>query len=546
MKNEECKMQSGADGGSRGRPPRLRHFSFFIFHFSLIIPCFLTGCAGNSWHLFKDSPSAQAKQDAETKKPQEQVAAADKDAKKEPEDGDSAWKFWDKWMKPDVPQGDAQTLILHGDKLENEKPLGKQAAELAGAHEFYRQGDYEKARELFHFVANNPKNPPALAEEARFYEAESLRRLGKYPKASDTYHKMLQDFPSGAYRELACQRMFDIANYWLKDTRADMDEVEKKKEGMHWPALTLVHWEKEKPFVDEEGRALETLDHVHLNDPTGPLADKALFLAGSVKFFREDYREADHYFTQLTELHPNSPLCEKAIELGIISKHMSTGGADYDGRKVAEARLLINKGLANYPKMNEAAKKEFLIRQLACCTMQQAEKDFKTAEFYRRTHHAGSAYFYYEIVRRRYPGTPFADQATQKMWDIRKEVEKKQEEKDKEAAAPKTAPPKEETAPPPRTVPPGGFPAQPDTAPIPRTLPSTSPRPAPPPLPVVPMEGLPPLPRSAPQTVPPAGYPAPQGPASPQAAPVPPPVVPMEGLPPLPRSVPQTLPPGIQ
>jgi hypothetical protein len=55
--------------------------------------------------------------------------------------------------------------------------------------------------------------------------------------------------------------------------------------------------------------------------------------------------------------------------------------------------------------------------------MQQAEKDFKIAEFYRRTGHAGSAYFYYEIVRRRYPGTPFFDKATERMYELKAEQE---------------------------------------------------------------------------------------------------------------------------
>ena len=57
-----------------------------------------------------------------------------------------------------------------------------------------------------------------------------------------------------------------------------------------------------------------------LNDITGPMADKALFLAGGVKFFREDYKEADHFFSQLVEQHPNSTMAPQAVELAIISK----------------------------------------------------------------------------------------------------------------------------------------------------------------------------------------------------------------------------------
>ena len=60
-----------------------------------------------------------------------------------------------------------------------------------------------------------------------------------------------------------------------------------------------------------------------------------------------------------------------------------------------------------------------LSRQLVGITLQQAEKDFKTGEFYRRTGHPGSAWFYYELVRMRYPNTKYFDLATQRMHELR-------------------------------------------------------------------------------------------------------------------------------
>jgi outer membrane protein assembly factor BamD (BamD/ComL family) len=233
---------------------------------------------------------------------------------------------------------------------------------------------------------------------------------------------MLKDFPAGTYRDQAVRRMFDIANYWLDDTRVEMAEYREKREGKRTFVVPAVfHLEKKKPFLDQEGRALQALEQVHLNDITGPMADKALFLAGGVKFYREDYKEADHYFSQIIEQHKDSPLAPQAAELAIISKHMSTGGPDYDGRKVAEARIMVDTVLRNYPQLAQE-KSGFLERQLGSITVQQAEKDFRAAEFYRRTGHPGSAYFYYEIVRRRYPGTKLADLATERMHELRAEA----------------------------------------------------------------------------------------------------------------------------
>lgn len=401
--------------------------------------------------------------------------------------------------KPDGPPAPADSMVLRGDRLvqepaQNETPAH---AQLASAHELYRNGDYAEAQKKFHKIAENTKNAAALAEEARYYEAECLRRQAKYPSAADTYNRMLTDFPHGIYRDQAVQHMFEIANYWLDDTRSEMKaykEARDHKRWFVWPG-PVFHWGKTKPLLDEEGRAVEKLEQVNLNciGSNDQLAAQTLFMLGSVKFYREDYKEADYFFNQLVELHPNSPYAPKALELAIIAKHMSTGGSDYDGRKCAEARELIQVAKRNYREFADE-KSAFMDRQIAGITKQQAEKDFKIAEFYRRTGHPGAAYFYYEVVRRRYPKTPYFDMATERMHELKRKDEKKQKRKGTSAEL-KTpeAQPHEELAPPPQHLP---------------KVPSVQPGPveqAPPP------QALPPVPT---QTPPPMtnGLPSPRGP----------------------------------
>jgi len=191
------------------------------------------------------------------------------------------------------------------------------------------------------------------------------------------------------------------------------------------------------------------LEQVRLNDINGPLADKALFLCGSVKFFNEDFREADLYFSQIYERHKDSPLAPQAIELAIICKHMGTGGADYDGRKVVEARKLVQAALSSYPELaGDPEKRKFLTRQLAGITMQQAEKDFKIAEFWRRKGHPGSAYWYYGLVVQRYPKTTFAEMAAKRMEEILGEVEKENATKQQAPKLPAPSRPEPERLPP--------------------------------------------------------------------------------------------------
>jgi TolA-binding protein len=299
----------------------------------------------------------------------------------------------------------------------------KAAADLQAAQELYRREEYAQAEKIFHKIADNKQNPPHIAEEARYCEAECLRRQDNLPKACDTYNKLLQDFRFGTYRDLAMERMFTIADYWLQDTREEIRRDKLARENGDWFVMPVafVHWEKSKPLLDQEGRAIEALENIVINDINGKRAEEALFLAASVKFYREDYREADRLFSQLIDYHPNSKHAPLAMEYAIISKHLSTGGADYDAKKVAEARKYVDLALRNY--VQPADKQGFLERQLAGITMQQAEKDFKVAEFYRRTGHPGSAYFYYEIVRRRYPGTPYCQRAMECMNELKDQAE---------------------------------------------------------------------------------------------------------------------------
>jgi outer membrane protein assembly factor BamD (BamD/ComL family) len=375
-----------------------------------------TGCLGDKQNLNADTGPGPDK-DGLAKKDKEEESGFDLSNLKAP------W-HWE-MFRPKPPKPPEDSLVLRGDSLEADSSAkyGQAGKELAGAKELFRKGDYDKAAAVFNYLAENKRNPPQLAEEARYYEAESLRLQGKYPKAADTYVKMLNDFPSGAFREQALQHVFDIANYWLDDTRQEMVERREIEENKRWFTTPhFVHWDKTKPLLDEEGRAVEKLEQVRYNDMMGPLADKTLFLLGSVKFFNADYREAEHYFSQLAEMHPNSKLRPQAIELGIIAKNLSTGGPDYDGRKSAEARQLVHTALNNCPEL--ANKREFMERQLVSITLQQADKDYRMAEFYRRTGHPEAAYFYYEIVRRRYPGTKYAERAALEMEGLRAKVEK--------------------------------------------------------------------------------------------------------------------------
>jgi outer membrane protein assembly factor BamD (BamD/ComL family) len=368
------------------------------------------------------------------------------------------------------PNPPAESLILRGDSLVEEKPPPKDSPEarLAGAHELFRRAEYGKAADLFDSLRDKKKQSEAVRIEATFYEAECYRLEARYPKAADLYCALFKDFPTNPYREQATQHLFEIANYWLEDTRVRMRQTREQHEHKRWFVDQQVfHMDKTKPFAAEETTALEKLEQVHLQDITGNLGlgDRALFLAGAVEFFNENYKDADHFLTQLYQHHKNSPLAPQAIELDIIAKTLSTGGADYDGRKVSEARALIQTAMTAYPEL--AAKKEDFLKKLVGIEAQQAQKDLNVAAFYERTKHLGSAWFYYKLVERRYPKTSYAQLAQKRMEEIRGELEKEGKPMPDEGPQPapsKQLPPEQKMVPFDPGAPPSPFPSLPEGA----------------------------------------------------------------------------------
>ena len=304
---------------------------------------------------------------------------------------------------------------------------GDSTEAVARADDLYRQEEFDKAGDIYEDVADDTRQRPEVAEKARFYHAECLKRQGYYPKAVDAYNKLLQDFPSGLYRGQAAGQMYQIASEWLQPVREEIEdeakpENERRKKG--WTDdIVLANFDRKLPTFASEDRALQTLDKVYFSDPTGPTADRALFMLGRVHFHRQNYSESARYFQQLVETCDKSQFRDQALQLAIVAKTNVPTGPDRDGRDTAEAMRLINTARATSPQLVRD-KGELLDQQAIKIRGQQAAKDFETAEFYRRTGHPGSAWFCYELVKRRYAGIePWYSKAVERQAELKAELD---------------------------------------------------------------------------------------------------------------------------
>jgi outer membrane protein assembly factor BamD (BamD/ComL family) len=146
------------------------------------------------------------------------------------------------------------------------------------------------------------------------------------------------------------------------------------------------------------------------------LGEQALLYLGTIRFFHEDYLDADQHFTDLYRHYPNSPNAARALKQSIICKQLCTGGTMYDLRTVEESRKLIHTAQTAYPEFGKDT--DWIQKQLVGINLQQADRDWRVAEFYRWTSHPGPAYFYYELVRRCYPNTEYAAKAVERIHEL--------------------------------------------------------------------------------------------------------------------------------
>jgi len=364
------------------------------------------------------------------------------------------------WQKQaDKGAGPKDSISLSGRGLIHEPMDAKSREKLDTAQRLFQEKKYAEAEGLYHRIAtqddfrfwemvtnssdtgesvsewtpklgSRKKMIKSVLEEALFFEAECQRAQKNYRGAEENYTKLLVNIPHSQFTQRACRGLSEIADHWLIPTKKQMDEYHDQLKGNRWFVMpaSYVHFSNDMPFMDAEGRAVNILNTVRLHDINGPMGEKALFSLGTINFFRAEYKEADFYYSQLFHHYPNSDKAAQAVKQSVICKQLMTGGTVYDLRTVEESKKLLMTAQGAYPEFGKDDNPKWIENQLQSMSFQQADRDFKIAEFYQRTGHPGSAYFYYELVCRRYPGTKMATDALQRKSELRTKVESEQRE----------------------------------------------------------------------------------------------------------------------
>ena len=269
-------------------------------------------------------------------------------------------------------------------------PAGTAEGDFQQAMALYRSEQYAASRKAFYGMRDK-YGETFYREDALFYEAESYYHEKRYDQAYYTYEQLLKDYPGSRYLDRVMAREFDIANRFLKGQR-------RETFGM-------------RLFTDT-GFGLEVLEKVREHDVNGPYADRGLAYGGAFQYRQTEFDEASFLYDLLIEHYPKSRYQPQAHLVGSESRRRAYQGALYDGSRLTQAKGLLEAAQRQFPEVTK--RKVDAPRILDWIRVQQAERDYQVAEYYRRVGQHRAADHYYQQVIKSYPDTAWARRAKQR------------------------------------------------------------------------------------------------------------------------------------
>ena len=268
--------------------------------------------------------------------------------------------------------------------------------------------NYEEAAKEF-YTASWRWPDSTMEEDAMFLMGESYFFPDHYGSAQDSYTNLLKQHDNTRYLDTVIARLFAIGTYW--------EQLDLKSH--HWP-MTPNATDKTQPWFDTFGNALACYQAVWMHDPTGPLADAALFRVANAHFRRGEWEDAADHYDMLRKNHPKSKYQKDAHLLELQAKMRIYQGPKYSVVPLNDAQEIAEQTLKQFP--GQLGEEERRVREtLATIFEQRAEREWVMAQYYDNKSEYRAAREYYKVLLEKYPRTSFAERARKRMQEIQNE-----------------------------------------------------------------------------------------------------------------------------
>lgn len=272
------------------------------------------------------------------------------------------------------------------------KPTPKEQFALAKG--FYDEKKYEDARREFKkLLKAYPKTFEAA--EGQYYLGLTEDTQGNLYGAYQAYQKVVDKYPFS-------ERIPQIIEREYKIGEAFMSGEKRKAMGVPLPV---------------ENPAIEVFTKVIENSTYGPLAPAAQYKLGLVLKGLARYYDAEDAFSKVISNYPDSEWASPAKFQIASCRAAVSRGPEYDQGAAGEAKEKFEAFVKEHPDAVLSAEAEKNIEQL---NEKEAASSFNIARFYEKQKAFEAARIYYQEVVDKYPNSPWAVKATERIEILRK------------------------------------------------------------------------------------------------------------------------------
>jgi outer membrane protein assembly factor BamD (BamD/ComL family) len=246
-----------------------------------------------------------------------------------------------------------------------------------------------------------------LEEDALHLAGECYFFSDNYPKAFRAYQKLIVKYQHSKHLDNDVRRVFKIARFWEEEDRRGVAAVNMTN--------------KERPTFDTFGNAKKAYETIFIYDANGPVSDDAVMALATAYLAKgryqgdDNYNHAAYYYRYLRENFPLSKHLAKAHENELFARTNAYMGAEHNGGTLEEAGKLADITLRQFGGELQAGEKEEIIELKENVLVKQAEREWTMGNFYEKKKYYGSAKLYYEKILEKYPQTPVAEKARERL-----------------------------------------------------------------------------------------------------------------------------------
>jgi outer membrane protein assembly factor BamD (BamD/ComL family) len=263
---------------------------------------------------------------------------------------------------------------------------GTPAGDLALIRQALRDKQPKRAiKRADRFVEKHPQD--AGVEEAMYLGAQGQMDRGWYWQAYERFEKQISRFPAGDLLRRATSREADIARAFLAG-----------KKRLVWGFLPL----------SARAEGVSIMERVIARVSGTELAAQCLTELADYYFNRKKWAEAALSYDRFTEMFAGQYDTSRAEYLAGLAHFNSFRGIAFEDTPLLEARQRFKSFVTKYPNH---ARADSALTYLTKIEDLLAEKSHWAGGFYARIGQPRAAAYYYKLVARLYPDTPWAQRS---------------------------------------------------------------------------------------------------------------------------------------